>query len=119
MNRGDGYYRVWNAVNEFEKEFIRENHDDFFTIEEDKQEDWISDTLYEYLDEWVSSYHLSYKEKMTIISNYGFKEALALVNDLGMNIHDSQYPTDTLLFTIIKEECRINADKFKKEESDE
>jgi len=118
MTRGVGYYRVWKEVKEFEKEFIRQNRDDFFTIEEDKQEEWINDTIHEYLDEWVSMV-LSYKEKMAIISNYGLCEALALLNDMGTSIHDAICPEDTLVYLIIKEECRISADDFKKEKDDE
>jgi hypothetical protein len=122
MTRGEGYYRVWKEVECFEEEFIRQHRDDFFTIEEDKQEEWINETIQEYLDEWVSSYYyLSYREKMAIISNYGLCEALALANDMGTSIHDAICPEDTLIYAIIKEEFRISADDFKKEieENDE
>lgn len=120
MTRGQGYYRVWKEVKEFERDFIRQYRDDFFTIEEDKQEDWISDKIQEYLDELCSMGYLSYKEKMTIISKYGLGEALKLIEDMGMNIHDTKYyPEDTLAYAIIKEECRITPDDFKKESDDE
>lgn len=120
MTRSQGYYRVWEEVKEFEQEFIHQYRDDFFTIEEDKQEDFISDKIQEYLDEWTSMSFLSYKEKMTIISKYGLGEALKLIEDLGMNIHDTKYyPEDTLAYAIIKEECRITPDDFKKEETDD
>ena len=120
MTRGVGYYRVWEEVKDFEKEFIRQYRDDFFTIEEDKQEDWINDTIHEYLDEWSSMGYLSYKEKMNIISKYGLGEALELIKNLGMNIHDTKYyPEDTIAYVIIKEECHVSADDFKKEKNDD
>jgi len=114
MTRGVGYYRVWKEVKEFETEFIRQNRDDFFTIEEDKQE-WINDTIHEFLDEWISMV-LSYREKMAIISNYGLCEALALVNDMGTSIHDAVCPDDTLIFAIIKHEYQISIDDMEKTE---
>jgi len=118
MTRGVGYYRIWKEVKAFEKEFIRQYRDDFLTIKEDKQEDWINDELHEYLDEWILMV-LSYREKMAIITNYGFCEALVLVNDMGTNIHDASYPEDTMAFVIIKQECRISADDFKKDDEDD
>jgi len=116
MTRGVGYYRVYNEVEEFEKEFIRQNRDDFyFHVEKENQQEWINDTIYEYLDEWISMV-LSYKEKMTIISKYGLCEALALVNDMGTSIHDAICPEDTLIYAIIKHECQINIDDMEKSE---
>ena len=109
---------VWKEVKDFEKEFIRQYRDDFFTIEEGEREDWINDTIHEYLDEWVSIV-LSSREKMAIITNYGLLEALVRVSDMGTNIHDASYPEDTMAYAIIKEYCRISPDDFKKDESDD
>lgn len=121
MTRGEGYYRVYKEVKEFERDFIRQYRDDFFFhVEEEEQENWISEKIQEYLDEWCSMGYLSYKEKMNIISKYGLGEALKLIKDMGMNIHDTEYyPEDTLAYAIIKEECRITPDDLKKEESDD
>ena len=118
MTRGEGYYRVWKEVDCFEVEFIRQYRDDFLSIEEEEHEDWISEKIQEYLDEWLSMGCLSYREKMAIISNYDLCEALALLNDKGTSIHVAICPEDALIYAIIKEECRIIPDDFKKDDGD-